>query len=47
MRPLLDLVAAGKLQPDRIISHRMKLDDAAEAYRLFDSREATKIVLTP
>jgi alcohol dehydrogenase len=47
MRPLLDLIAAGRLHPDRIISHRMKLDDAAEAYRMFDARQATKIVLTP
>ena len=46
MRPLLDLIAAGRLQPDRIISHRMKLEDAEEAYRMFDRREATKIVLT-
>src|SRR6266571_2436536 len=47
MRPLLDLVAAGRLQPESIISHRMKLDQAAEAYRMFDAREATKIVLKP
>jgi len=47
MRPLLDLIAAGRLKPDLIISHRMKLDDAAEAYRMFDAHEATKIVLTP
>lgn len=47
MRPLLELIAAGRLQPDRIISHRMKLDDAVEAYRLFEQRQATKIVLTP
>jgi threonine dehydrogenase-like Zn-dependent dehydrogenase len=47
MSPLLDLIAAGRLQPDAIISHRMKLDQAAEAYRMFDAREATKIVLTP
>ncbi len=47
MRPLLDLIAAGKLQPEKIISHRMKLDQAEEAYRMFDAREATKIVLTP
>jgi 2-desacetyl-2-hydroxyethyl bacteriochlorophyllide A dehydrogenase len=47
MRPLLDLIASGRLQPDRIISHRMKLDEAEEAYRMFDAREATKIVLTP
>jgi threonine dehydrogenase-like Zn-dependent dehydrogenase len=47
MRPLLDLIAAGKLKPDSIISHRMKLDQAEEAYRMFAAREATKIVLTP
>ena len=47
MRPLLDLIAAGRLHPEKIISHRMKLDQAEEAYRMFDAREATKIVLTP
>jgi threonine dehydrogenase-like Zn-dependent dehydrogenase len=47
MRPLLDLIAAGRLKPDVIISHRMRLDQAEEAYRMFDAREATKIVLTP
>ena len=47
MRPLLDLIAAGRLQPEKIISHRMKLEQAEEAYRMFDAHEATKIVLTP
>ncbi len=47
MRPLLDLIAAGRLHPEKIISHRMKLEQAEEAYRIFDAREATKIVLTP
>jgi threonine dehydrogenase-like Zn-dependent dehydrogenase len=47
MRPLLDLIATGRLKPDVIISHRMKLDEAADAYKMFDAREATKIVLTP
>ena len=47
MRPLLDLIEAGRLHPEKIISHRMKLAEAAEAYRIFDAREATKIVLTP
>lgn len=47
MRPLLDLLAAGRIDPSRIISHRMKLADAEEAYRLFDARQAVKIVLTP
>ena len=47
MRPLLELISAGRLRPDSIISHRMKLDDAEEAYRIFDARDATKIVITP
>lgn len=47
MKPLLDLLAAGRLHPEKIISHRLKLEQAEEAYRMFDAREATKIVLTP
>jgi len=30
-----------------VITHRMPLAEAGEAYRLFDSREATKVVLAP
>ena len=44
---LLGLVAAGKLDPTPIITHRMALGEAAEGYRLFDEREATKVVLRP
>ncbi len=44
---LLDLVAAGRFDPTTVITHRMPLADAGEAYRLFDSREATKVVLAP
>jgi threonine dehydrogenase-like Zn-dependent dehydrogenase len=47
MRPLLDLIEAGRLHPERVISHRLRLDDAEEAYGLFDRRQATKIVLRP
>src|SRR3977135_3131842 len=47
MRPLLDLIAAGPPTPEAINSPRMKLDQAEEAYRMFDAHEATKIVLTP
>jgi len=47
MRPLLDLIEAGRLKPDAIISHRMKLDQGEAAYRIFNAREAIKIVLTP
>lgn len=44
---LLDLIARGRLDPSAIVTHRMGLDEAAEAYRLFDSREATKVVMAP
>ena len=44
---VLALMAAGKLAPGRIVSHRMGLSEAAEAYRLFAGHEATKVVLDP
>ena len=44
---LLDQLASGDLDPTPVITHRLSLDEAAEAYRLFDSREATKVVLHP
>ncbi len=44
---LLDRLAAGTLDPTPVITHRLPLADAAEAYRLFDRREATKVVLRP
>jgi 2-desacetyl-2-hydroxyethyl bacteriochlorophyllide A dehydrogenase len=44
---LLAKVADGEIDPTPVITHRMPLADAAEAYRLFDTREATKVVLTP
>ncbi|MGE5273254.1 MAG: alcohol dehydrogenase catalytic domain-containing protein [Verrucomicrobiota bacterium] len=44
---LLRKMAVGELDPTPVITHRMPLTDAAEAYRLFDSREATKVVLGP
>lgn len=44
---LLAMIAAGEIRPSELISHEMRLDDAATAYELFDRREATKVVLTP
>jgi threonine dehydrogenase-like Zn-dependent dehydrogenase len=44
---LLALLATGELDPTPVISHRFKLAEAAEAYRVFDAREATKVLLTP
>jgi threonine dehydrogenase-like Zn-dependent dehydrogenase len=44
---LLEQLAAGELDPTPVLTHDLPLADAAEAYRLFDSREATKVVLRP
>jgi alcohol dehydrogenase len=43
---LLSRLSSGELDPAAIVTHRLPLADAAEAYRLFDSREATKVVLS-
>ena len=45
--PVLAALADGRLDPSPLVTHHMKLDDAAEAYDLYDRREALKIVLTP
>jgi 2-desacetyl-2-hydroxyethyl bacteriochlorophyllide A dehydrogenase len=44
---VLALMEAGKLDPAPLVSDHMPLDEAAEAYRVYDNREALKIVLTP
>jgi 2-desacetyl-2-hydroxyethyl bacteriochlorophyllide A dehydrogenase len=44
---VLAMVSAGLLDPAPLVTHRMSLDEAAEAYALYDRREALKIVLTP
>jgi 2-desacetyl-2-hydroxyethyl bacteriochlorophyllide A dehydrogenase len=47
MDEVMALTEAGKLTPSRIISHRMPLEAAPEAYELFEQRKATKIILDP
>ena len=46
---LFPLVQSGRLRPEKYVSHRMPLSEGAEAYRLFEAREAgaLKMVLTP
>jgi 2-desacetyl-2-hydroxyethyl bacteriochlorophyllide A dehydrogenase len=44
---VLELMSAGRLDPGPLVTHHMPLDDAAEAYALYDRREALKIVLQP
>ena len=46
---LFPLVQSGRLRPEKYVSHRLPLSEGAEAYRLFEAREAgaLKMVLTP
>jgi 2-desacetyl-2-hydroxyethyl bacteriochlorophyllide A dehydrogenase len=44
---VLALLASGDLDPSPLVSHHMKLQDAPEAYAMYDRREALKIVLNP
>jgi alcohol dehydrogenase len=44
---VLAMLEAGSLDPTPLVTHHMKLDDAPEAYELYDRREALKIVLSP
>ena len=44
---VLELMQAGKVDPSPLVTHHMKLDDASEAYEVYDRREALKIVMEP
>ena len=45
--PVLERLSSGALDPSPLVTHHMALDDAADAYDVYDRREALKIVLTP
>jgi threonine dehydrogenase-like Zn-dependent dehydrogenase len=49
MRPLLERIHNGEIDPSFVISHRTTLDDAPHAYRMFEAREhgCTKVVMRP
>jgi threonine dehydrogenase-like Zn-dependent dehydrogenase len=44
---VLAMLSAGVLDPGPLVTHRMGLDEAPEAYAIYDRREALKIVLRP
>ena len=48
-RRLRDLIHVGKAAPSAIISHRLGLNQAPDAYQHFDARDEgwTKVVLKP
>jgi threonine dehydrogenase-like Zn-dependent dehydrogenase len=49
LRPLLERIEKGEIDPSFVVTHRMKLDEASEAYRMFNDKqdECMKVVLTP
>jgi threonine dehydrogenase-like Zn-dependent dehydrogenase len=49
LRPLLELIERGDIDPSFIVTHRMALEDAAEGFALFNDKqdECIKIVLKP
>ncbi len=49
MRPLLEKISSGEIDPSEIITHRMRLDEAPEAYKIFGNKEdnCVKVVLRP
>ncbi len=49
LRPLLDRVQSGEIDPSFVISHRTTLDEAPAAYEIFNRREngCTKVVMRP
>jgi 2-desacetyl-2-hydroxyethyl bacteriochlorophyllide A dehydrogenase len=44
---VLAMMSSGQLDPTPLVTNHMALDEAPEAYRLYDRREALKIVLRP
>jgi threonine dehydrogenase-like Zn-dependent dehydrogenase len=48
-RRLMALIESGAAKPSFVVSHHLSLDEAPEAYKHFDARDAgwTKVVLTP
>ncbi|KZS81147.1 glutathione-dependent formaldehyde dehydrogenase [Mycobacterium persicum] len=49
MRPLLDRVCSGEIDPTMIISHHLRLDQAPHGYEIFKHKQdgCTKVVLNP
>jgi threonine dehydrogenase-like Zn-dependent dehydrogenase len=49
MKPLLERIQNGEIDPSFIITHRVKIDDAAAAYKTFRNHDdnCVKVVLNP
>ncbi|WP_199182896.1 hypothetical protein [Mycobacterium sp. 4858] len=49
MRPLLDRIRNGDIDPTIIVSHHLTLDQAPHGYEIFKNKEdgCTKVILNP
>jgi threonine dehydrogenase-like Zn-dependent dehydrogenase len=49
MRPLLERIENGEIDPSFVITHRLRLDDAPQGYHLFKNKldDCVKVVLKP
>ena len=49
LKPLLDMIEGGKIDPSQVITHRVNIDDAPEMYRTFRDKKdgCIKVVLKP
>jgi len=49
MKPLLELIQGGKIDPSFVVSHRVPIDKAPEMYKTFRDKQdhCTKVVLDP
>jgi threonine dehydrogenase-like Zn-dependent dehydrogenase len=49
MRPLLERIQAGAIDPSFVITHRLNLEDAPEGYKMFTEKanDCIKIVMKP
>jgi threonine dehydrogenase-like Zn-dependent dehydrogenase len=49
LRPLLQRIQSGEIDPSFIVTHRMRLEDAAEGYAIFNEKKdgCMKVVLKP
>jgi threonine dehydrogenase-like Zn-dependent dehydrogenase len=49
LRPLLQLIEEGRIDPSFVVSHRLALDEAPQGYAMFRDKqdECIKVVLKP
>ena len=49
MRPLLERIEKGEIDPTRVITHRLPLDEAQHGFDIFKNKQddCEKVVLTP